>query len=401
MGLRRRQVLTGIVGLGGLFVAGSVPYRGNGLLPRASRPAAIVFPPVAAGRELSPRQLGRVGVLNGTLTSVSWIDETGRPLPGTLSVDRLAWISSEPLGYGHTYTASVVANGETGDVDTTAVFTTVRPDTLTSVSFRSNNLLDIQDGETYGIGLVLVAHFDEAVDRAAAERTFRVTTEPHVPGAWYWLDDRNAHWRPENYHTPGTRITVAANLFGTRLGDGVYGRDDQRASVVIGPSHIAIADDNTKHIEVFENGNLVRTMPTSMGRGGTAVVGGRVLSFWTHPGVYTVLDKNSVVSMDSSSYGLPVNSGLGYRENIRNAVRISHDGIYLHELAATVWAQGNTNVSHGCLNLSPADAAWFFDFANPGDVVEVRNTGGDPLDIGQGGDWTILWPDWQRGSALA
>ncbi|MFJ9366039.1 Ig-like domain-containing protein [Nocardia sp. NPDC101769] len=401
MGLRRRQILTGIMGLGGLFVASSVPYRGNGLLPRASRPAAIVFPPVAAGRELSPRQLGRVGVLNGTLTSVSWIDETGRALPGALSADRRAWISSEPLGYGHTYTASVVANGETGHVDATAVFTTVRPDRLTSVSFRSNNLLDIQDGETYGIGLVLVAHFDEAIDRAAAERTLRVTTEPPVPGAWYWLDDHNAHWRPENYHTPGTRITVAANLFGTRLGDGLYGQDDQRVSVVIGPSHIAIADDNTKHIEVFENGNLIRTMPTSMGRGGTAVVGGRVLSFWTHPGVYTVLDKNSVVSMDSSSYGLPVNSGLGYRELIKNAVRISHDGIYLHELAATVWAQGYTNVSHGCLNLSPADAAWFFDFANPGDVVEVRNTGGDPLDIGQGGDWTILWPDWQRGSALA
>ncbi|MTE12653.1 L,D-transpeptidase [Nocardia aurantiaca] len=401
MGLRRRQVLAGIMGLGGLFVASSVPNRGNGLLPYGSRPARLVFPPVTAGRELSPRRPGRVDVLDGTLTSVAWIDETGRPLPGALSPDLRTWISSEPLGYGHTYTASAVANGETGEVNATAVFTTVRPDALTGVAFRSNNLLDLQDGETYGVGLVLVAHFDEAVDRAAAERALQVATEPAVPGAWYWLDDRNAHWRPENYHTPGTRITVAANLFGVRLGEGLYGRDDQRVSVVIGPSHVAIADDNTKHIQVFENGNLVRTMPTSMGRGGTAVVGGRLLSFWTHPGVYTVLDKKSVVSMDSSSYGLPVNSGLGYRESINNAVRISHDGIYLHELAATVWAQGNTNVSHGCLNLSPADAAWYFDFAEPGDIVEVRNTGGNPLDIWQGGDWTISWPDWQHGSALA
>ncbi|MGW3541420.1 L,D-transpeptidase [Nocardia niigatensis] len=401
LGLRRREVLGGIVGLSGLLVAGSAVSPGAGRLPPDARPARITLPVPGDGRQLGPRQRPRVDAADGTLTSVSWIDETGRALPGTLSPDGSAWIAAEPLGYGHTYTATAVANGRTGDVTVTGVFTTIQPQTLANVSLRSNNLNDLEDGETYGVGLVLVAHFDAAVDRAAAERTLQVTTEPPVQGVWYWLDDHNAHWRPELYHTPGTRITLTANVFGTRLGDGVYGGDDQRVSVVIGPAHVSIADDNTKQIEVYENGNLIRTMPTSMGRGGTAVVGGRVLSFWTHPGVYTVLDKKTVVSMDSSSYGLPVDSGLGYRENINNAVRISHDGIYLHELASTVWAQGNTNVSHGCLNLSPGNAAWFFDFANPGDVVEVRNTGGDPLDIWQGGDWTILWPDWQRGSALA
>ncbi|BEK95017.1 L,D-transpeptidase [Nocardia seriolae] len=143
----------------------------------------------------------------------------------------------------------------------------------------------------------------------------------------------------------------------------------------------------------------MRTMPTSMGMGGTAVVGGRVLSFWTRPGVYTVLDRKDPVIMDSATYGLPTNSRLGYRTTINHAVRISHDGIYVHELAESVWAQGNTDVSHGCLNISPADATWFYDFVTPGDVVEVRNTGGDPLDIWQNGDWTIPWPDWLHGSA--
>lgn len=127
---------------------------------------------------------------------------------------------------------------------------------------------------------------------------------------------------------------------------------------------------------VTSNGKTVRTMPTSMGMGGTELVNGQTISFWTQPGIYTVLDQANPVIMDSSTYGLPVNSRLGYKEKINYATRISTDGIYLHELEDTVWAQGNTNVSHGCLNLSRANAQWFYDFSLPGDVVEIRNTGG-------------------------
>ena len=53
----------------------------------------------------------------------------------------------------------------------------------------------------------------------------------------------------------------------------------------------------------------------------------------------------------------------------------ARDGIYVHQLNATTWAQGNTNVSHGCLNLNGDNAQWFFNFSQPGDVVEVRGTG--------------------------
>ena len=91
---------------------------------------------------------------------------------------------------------------------------------------------------------------------------------------------------------------------------------------------------------------------------------------------------------------------LNDRLTVANAVRISPYGIYLHELASTVWAQGNTNVSAGCLNLSPEHAKWYFDFAQPGDVVEVRNTGGEPLQQWQNGDWSLTWDQWTQGSAL-
>ncbi|MEU7631189.1 Ig-like domain-containing protein [Nocardia sp. NPDC049220] len=393
MALGRRRLLIGFAGASGLALAGC------GLRKHAPpEPATLRFDPPPGTHDVDARAPGMVTVSGGTLRSVEWIDETGRPLPGSSAPDHRTWTSTEPLGYGHTYTAKAVAHGETGDVTATTTCTTVQPRQLIDVSLRSANLVDLTENDTYGIGFVLVARFDEPVDRAAVERHLKVTAQPAVIGAWYWLDDQNAHWRPEHYHAPGTRITIAAELFGVALGDGRYGLRDQRVSVTIGPAHVAIADDNTKQIEVFDNGNLVRTMPTSMGMGGTEVVGGRAMSFWTRPGIYTVLDRKDPVIMDSATYGLPVDSGLGYRTSINHAVRISHDGIFVHELASSMWAQGNTNVSHGCLNISPDDAGWFYDFVIPGDVVEVRNTGGDPLDIWQNGDWSVPWSDWLRGA---
>ncbi|MCP2296723.1 Lipoprotein-anchoring transpeptidase ErfK/SrfK [Nocardia amikacinitolerans] len=396
MALGRRRLLIGFAaGAGGLALTGCGQRE-----PAPPKPATIRFDPPPGAHDVDARSPGTVTVTDGTLRSVEWIDETGRSLPGAPAPDHRTWTSTEPLGYAHTYTAKAVAHGEAGDITATTTCTTVRPHELVDVSLRSANLVELAENDTYGVGFVLAARFDNPVDRAAAERHIAVTTQPAVTGAWYWLDDRNAHWRPEHYHAPGTRITVEANLFGRALGEGRYGLRDQRVSVNIGPAHVAIADDNTKQIEVFDNGNLVRTMPTSMGKGGTTVVGGRYLSFWTRPGIYTVLDRNNPVIMDSTTYGLPASAG-GYRTSIDHAVRISHDGIFVHALAASMWAQGNTNVSHGCLNLSPTDAAWFYDFVIPGDVVEVRNTGGDPLDIWQNGDWSIPWSEWLRGGVPA
>lgn len=64
-------------------------------------------------------------------------------------------------------------------------------------------------------------------------------------------------------------------------------------------------------------------------------------------------------------------------------------------------AQSNSNTSHRCLNLNGANAKWFMDFSEPGDVVEVRNTGGPPLQLAHNGDWTLPWEQWHKGSALS
>ncbi|AWK74974.1 hypothetical protein CBI38_28860 [Rhodococcus oxybenzonivorans] len=378
----------------------SAPSAPTSAQPSAG-PQITVVPAdgVAAVKPLDPVSVDATG---GTLESVRMTNDEGRVIDGIFTPDRVSWKPGVPLGYGKTYTLVITAVGDDGArSDRTSTFTTVRPGNQTKPSFLTTGGNLLTDGGTFGVGIVIVTHFDEPItDRAAAERALSVETTPPVSGSWYWADDQNVHWRPQNYYEPGTKVTVRANVYGKPLGEGLFGQEDATTSFTIGDAHISVADDTTKQITVSDNGEVVRTMPTSMGMGGSEVVGGQTLTFWTQPGIYTVIDKANPVVMDSSTYGLPVNSRLGYKESINFATRISTDGIYLHELADTIWAQGNTNVSHGCLNLSPENARWFYDFSRPGDIVEVRNTGGAPLEQWQNGDWSVPWDQWLAGSAL-
>lgn len=370
--------------------------------PPPPAPAAIGIVPRPAADDVNPSDRVLVTAKSGRLDNVELVNDAGTSVSGVLTPDGKEWKTTTQLGYGRTYTLTIAARGPGGmPTRQTSSFTTLEPGNQTQVYFENTAGGLMADGATYGVGNVIVAKFDEPIDnKANAERHLTVTTNPPVRGAWYWVDDRTAHWRPEKYYPPGTTVDVAATIYGVALGDGLYGQEDEHLSFKIGDSHVSIADDNTKQVSVFENGKLVRTMPTSMGMGGTETVGGTTLSFWTPRGVYTVMDKANPVIMDSSTFGLPINSRLGYRETIAYATRISSDGIYLHQLNSTVWAQGNTDTSHGCLNLNGDNAAWFYDFSVPGDIVEVRNTGGEPLRLEQNGDWTVPWDQWRKGSAL-
>ena len=365
-------------------------------------PPRIDLAPAAGARDVQPTGATWVAASSGTLVDVRMTNEQGRPVAGVMAPDGTAWQPAEPLGYGRTYTLTATGRGtDHTSVTRTTRFATVVPQNQAGVELTTTSGAPLRDGGTYGVGTVIVARFDAAItDRAAAEARLKVETTPPVEGSWSWIGDRKAHWRPKEYFAPNTSVRVDAGIYGAALGQGLYGQQDRTVDFTIGPSHVTVADDVTKQVSVYANGALVRTMPTSMGRGGSTTVGGKTIHFWTQSGVYTVMDKANPVLMDSSTYGLPVESASGYRISVPYATRISPDGIYLHEREATVWAQGNTNVSAGCLNLSADDARWFYDFAQPGDVVEIRNTGGKPLEQWQNGDWTIPWQEWVEGSAV-
>jgi lipoprotein-anchoring transpeptidase ErfK/SrfK len=119
----------------------------------------------------------------------------------------------------------------------------------------------------------------------------------------------------------------------------------------------------------------------------------------SYNGAHVVTELNRTRIMDSSTYGVPVDAPGGYRTPVEYAVRISDSGEFVHAAPWSVAQQGNSNVSHGCINLSTERAAWFFNFSQPGDVVEIKGSGAGTLrsDVY---DWTIPWAEWQAGSAL-
>src|SRR6185312_7335479 len=234
-------------------------------------PAVVTVTPGNGARDVDPLAPVTVTAGEGVLTTVYMVNDAGKQIDGIMTPDSTSWKPGGPLGYGRTYTITAVSRG-TGGVTSTQVsrFTTLTPGNQTKISLNTTSGAELHDGGVYGVGIVVVAHFDEPiVDRAAAERRLSVTTSPALQGSWYWVDDQNAHWRPQQYFPTGAKVSVSANIYGAPLGGGLYGQEDARVSFSIGDSHVSIADDNTKQVSVFDNGKLVRTMPTSMGMGGT------------------------------------------------------------------------------------------------------------------------------------
>ncbi len=369
----------------------------------ASPPAIITAAP-AAGAVISPVQPITVAVAQGKLTSVTLINPDGKAVAGTLAADGSSWRSTQELGYSKTYTLSAAAENLDGKpITKKTTFSTVTPGNMTMPFLQRPGGYSLDNGASYGVGIVPVVHFDESIsDKKAAEKALSVTTTPSVAGVWNWVDDQNAHWRPQNYLAAGTKVTVTAKVYGVQVGAGLYGQADASVTFKVGAKHVAIADDKTHNVKVYFDNRLVRTMATSMGRGGYVDgKNGLKIALWTMPGTYTVLGHENPATMSSDSYGLPANSPAGYApEKVYWATKISTDGIYLHELTTTVWAQGNTDVSHGCLNMNTDNATWYFKNSLPGDVVQVLNTGGPALQVWQNGDWTVPWASWVKGSAL-
>ncbi len=366
-------------------------------------PPLVGIAPFDGAENVSPLEKPVVDVVDGKITSVTMTNDWGEEVPGVVADNGTSWAPSQRLNFSRTYNLTVNSKSNSGvSLSRSSSFSTLVPDNY------AHPYIEVQGGFApnpdvrYGVATIIQAHFDEAIkDKALAEKNMIVRTEPPVQGSWNWISDAVAQWRPEHYYAPGTRINVDINTFGLKLGEGLYGQADAHATINIGAAHLAVANDITKQVSVFDNGRLVRTMPTSMGRGGTSIVAGKEFHWWTPPGIYSVLDKGEVVTMNSLTYGIPLGSADSYNRKIGWATRISTDGVYLHELNDTLWAQGNTNTSHGCLNLSTEHAKWYFDFVQPGDPVEVRYTGGPPLTVAQGGSWSVPWKDWVKGSAFS
>ena len=226
-----------------------------------------------------------------------------------------------------------------------------------------NALLSPGAGNTVGVGSPVVVTFDRPVPtskRAAVEAGLTVTSTPAVVGAWHWMSDQEVHWRPPSYWKPGTKVEISSDLQGVNFGDGVWGAVGRHhTSFKIG----AVAHQRGQHRDPRDAGLRQRhadqDLPGQHRPGQPADDGRRAhrdrevarSSRWTPP-------------RWASRRARP---GY-YNETVYWDVRISDGGEFVHAAPWSVAQQGHINVSHGCVNLSPTNAEWFYNWALRGDV---------------------------------
>jgi lipoprotein-anchoring transpeptidase ErfK/SrfK len=362
-------------------------------------PAVVTVSAAAGAKDVSPVTPVKVAVTNGQLSMVSLLNTEGRQVKGAVSADKTTWSSSEPLGYGKTYKLSATAmNADGVATHKSSSFTTVQPNNYTMPYIQTAAGGPIANGAVFGVGQVVRIHFDEPIpNRKAAQQALGVTTSPAQLGAFSWLSDQDVYWRTKSYLKSGTTVTIKAAAYGKNFGGGLYGQADASASFKVGAKHVSIADDNTKLIKVYSNDKLVKTIPTSMGRH-TSIPGDTgPIDLRTNSGPHVVVGGETNINMNSASFGLSKGAN-AYKTIVPVGVRISYDGEYIHWADWSVWAQGNTDTSHGCLNVSPDNSWWFYHWSQPGDIVDVRNTG-RPLAVWNSGYWVESWKDWVAGGA--
>jgi lipoprotein-anchoring transpeptidase ErfK/SrfK len=345
-------------------------------------PAKITLDPVSGAADVSPAVPAKVTVADGKIETLTLTNPAGKQVAGALTPDGTSWTISEPLGYGKTYTWAGTAKGTDGKTaPISGSFTTVTP------AKQVNASLNVGDGKTYGVGMPIAITFDRDVtDKAAVQKALTVNTSVPTEGAWAWLSDRQVHWRPKTYWQPGTQVNLVAHLYGTSLGDGKYGAEDRTANFTIGRSQIVQGNTQTHRLVIIRDGVQVADYPASYGLDSDP---GRV----TNSGTHIVMSKSDTYSMSNPKY---------HYENVVVpwAVRISNNGEFIHGYGPSVPNQGKKNVSHGCANLSPANAKTYYDTAMTGDPVEITGSTNQlgPED-GDYYDWALTWDQWLAKSA--
>jgi lipoprotein-anchoring transpeptidase ErfK/SrfK len=383
-------VVVGVVALGGgggtgrSGPAASGKGGGNGTTP--ADPVRLTVTPRDKATRVALDAHAKVVASAGRLRAVKVTASGGRRLAGKLEDDGRSWTSTGALAPATRYRVVADAVDDAGaPARERTTFTTVAPRAELRASIMP------LDGETVGVGLPIGVWFNQPVDdRAAVERRLQVTSSTKVTGAWHWFNDREVHYRPRSYWPAGAKVTVAARLAGTDAGDGLWGVADRTVSFRIGERRVSVVDVRSHRMKVTSGGRTLRVLPVYTGRE----------KYPTTNGVHFVIEKNAVKLMDSSTVGIPRNSPGGYYQKVAWSVRISNSGEFVHAAPWSTGSQGRANVSHGCVNLSTANAAWYFRLTRRGDVVEVRGSPRRPGASFGVADWNMSWSRWLAGSAL-
>ena len=354
----------------------------NGGTGTSTPPADTVqlsITPASGSTGANPSKGITVTASKGTIKSVTVTGDglTGqRAVTGTLNSAKTAWHTTWALPVDQTLTVTATGVDSSGhSVTQTSTFKTLRPaQTVTTHIFEGYK-------DKYGVGMPIMLTFSQPVEnRAAVESSLQITSSKPVVGAWYWDNSQTLAFRPREYWPAHTKVSFTGHLDGVETSPGVYGYHTLTQEFSIGESLIVVASTAKHHMWLYRDGKLLRHWPISTGKPGDD----------TPNGTYLTIEKGNPVLM----------KGPGYRIEVPWSVRFTWSGDYLHDAYWSTGQQGFENVSHGCVNMAPADAEYYYKMAVPGDPVTIIGSPrGGVWDNGWT-HWFLSWHDLLKGSAL-
>jgi lipoprotein-anchoring transpeptidase ErfK/SrfK len=326
---------------------------------------------------------------DGASNTVELADASGAKIEGALRPDKSAWVPSQQLKWSTQYTATITGTTADGKTATkSATFTTMaKPGNTTKASTV------IGDGQVVGVAMPIIVSFSSDIpkdQRANVQKRLFVTTEPAQEGIWYWWNNKEVHYRSKEYWQSGTKLSVRAAIGGLPLGGNRYGAQDLTIKATVGSKIVMVADNANKQMTVTKDGQLLRTIPVSFGKASTP----------SDSGNFVIMIKNPKEWFDSASFGIPNTAAGGYRTEVYWTQRITWDGKYIHSAPWSEGDQGKRNVSHGCTNVSAANAEWLYKLTQIGDPVIIKGT--EEHVAWQNGwtHWDRSWEEYVKGSAI-
>jgi lipoprotein-anchoring transpeptidase ErfK/SrfK len=353
--------------------AGGTAAASASATPSPTGPAVTITPGNGAAAA-DPSKGITVTTAGGTLGNVD-VSTQGDPVTGKYSADRTSWHSTWALNVSRSYTVTATAvSGAGGTTTKTATFRTLTP----AATFSTH----IFEGykQTYGVGMPIILTFSAPVqDKAAVERSIEIQTSKPVTGAWYWDGSQTLDFRPRDYWPAHTTVAFTGHFDGVQAAPGLYGYHTLTQTFAIGDSVIAVASTKTHKTQIYVNGHLKYDWPISSGKAGDD----------TPDGSYLTIEKANPVRM----------VGPGYDLLVPWSVRFTFSGDYYHDAFWSVGQQGFENVSHGCVNLAPANAETYYKLAVPGDPVTISGSPRPGKWDNGWTEWFLSWPQYLKGSA--
>ncbi|MFC8346343.1 Ig-like domain-containing protein [Streptomyces sp. NPDC057280] len=360
--------------------------------------ADIKITPKDGSENASINNSAAVTVSKGTLTEVKMTTADGAAVSGEISADKTSWKPSAQLERSTTYKVNAEAKDSEGRVaHENASFTTVSP----SNSFLGYFTPD--DGATVGVGMPVSINFDKAItNKAAVQKGITVSSSSGQEVVGHWFNANRLDFRPEDYWTENSTVTLKLALDGVEGAKGVYGVQQKTVTFKIGRNQISYVDAKTKQMKVTQDGKTIKTIPISAGSPENK----------TYEGIMVMSEKFKETRMNGATVGFTDNDGKGEYDikDVPHAIRLTNSGTFVH---GNYWGAksifGSVNTSHGCVGLSDTKGAndkgtagyWFYNNSIIGDVVIVKNTGDKTVapDNGLNG-WNLSWADWKAGSAV-